>query len=78
MNVRLSDGSGISAWIADATPVGASGRCDDSARLRHPPMPPLSTLTFAAPPTGRWVILVHVRFDRDRGATDGYGRLILE
>lgn len=76
LSVRLSDGSGIAAWSVDATPVGAA---EDAtiplstgapARAAH-------TVTFAAPSHGRWVILVHIRFDRDRGAADGYARLIL-
>ncbi len=76
MTVTLSDVSGISAWSADATPVGAA---DDQTILlgSGTAVPAARTLMFAAPPAGRWVILVHVRFDRDRGSADGYGRLIL-
>jgi hypothetical protein len=74
--VRLSDGSGIAGWTVDATTIGgtdeqtlvlATGTSD----------PPTTSVTFAAPGAGRWVILVHVRFDRERGAYDGYARLIL-
>ncbi len=74
---RLSDGSGIAAWSADATPVGATD--DETVPLGFgADEPPAHSAMFAAPSEGRWVILVHVRFDRARGAADGYGRLILE
>ena len=63
-------------WSVSATPVGGTdgdrvllGAGDRAAAL--------SRVTVPAPPEGRWVLLVHVRFDRDRGAFDGYGRLIL-
>lgn len=76
LNVRLSDGSGITAWSADATPIGATN--DKTVPLGSGTVDPATHIvTFAAPAQGRWVIVMHVRFDRDRGATDGYGRLIL-
>ena len=77
LTVRLSDDSGIDAWIVDATPVG--GTDDQTVVLATGSGdPPHTAITFAAPAGGRWVILVHVRFDRERGSFDGYGRLILE
>jgi len=76
LSVRLSDGSGIDAWRVDATPVGAAE--DATIPLgTGVPAQAAHTVTFAAPSQGRWVILVHIRFDRDRGAADGYARLIL-
>ena len=76
LSARLSDGSGIAAWSVDATPVGAA---EDATVLlgAGEPAQAAHTVTFAAPSPGRWVILVHIRFDRHRGAADGYARLIL-
>ncbi len=74
--VHLSDVSGIADWSAEATPIG--GTSGQTVQLGHAAVgPPLDKVTFAAPAEGRWVILVHVRFDRDRGSFDGYGRLIV-
>lgn len=76
LTVRLSDHSGMAEWVVDATPIG--GTNDQTIVLSTGTSdPPLTTITFAAPGAGRWVILVHVQFDRERGAYDGYGRLIL-
>jgi len=69
--------SGLFLVRLDATPIGAT---DDHTISLGSGSGATSTnqLWFSAPPRGRWVILVHVRFDRDRGTADGYGRLILE
>jgi hypothetical protein len=76
LSVRLADGSGIAAWTADATPIGATD--DGTIALGGGEAEPAAhSVMFGAPPRGRWVILVHVRFDRDRGSSDGYARLIL-
>ena len=76
LTVRLSDVSGIAEWVIDATPIAATDEQPVTLSTGAGD-PPRSTMTFAAPADGRWVILVHVRFDRERGSYDGYGRLIL-
>jgi hypothetical protein len=74
--LRLGDGSGMDAWTAFATAIGGS---DDQAIPlgASAGVGPVTQGTFAAPSEGRWMVVVHVRFDRERGSFDGYGRLIL-
>ena len=74
--LRLGDGSGMDAWTASVTAIGGS---DDQAMPlgASAGVAPVTRGTFAAPSEGRWMVVVHVRFDRDRGSFDGYGRLIL-
>jgi hypothetical protein len=76
LSVHLADLSNITEWTAQATPIGGT---DDQTVQLGSGLGGTSPgwTTFAAPAAGRWVILVHVRFDRGRGSFDGYGRLIL-
>ncbi len=76
LTVRLADASGMVGWTVDATPIGSAD--EDTVSLHTATsQPTVDSLTFAAPTEGRWVILVRVVFERERGSFDGYGRLIL-
>ncbi|MCY7417440.1 MAG: hypothetical protein LH650_02910 [Chloroflexi bacterium] len=76
LTVRLTDASGMVGWTVDATPVD-SAEGDTLSLYTATSQPAVDSLTFVAPTEGRWVILVRVVFERDRGSFDGYGRLVL-
>ena len=76
LTVRLTDASGVVGWTVDATPIGSADG-DTVSLSTATSQPAVDGLTFAAPTEGRWVILVHVVFERSRGSFDGYGRLVL-
>jgi hypothetical protein len=76
LTVTLSDGSGVTGWYIDATPVG--GKESDAVDLGHADGVQSTTeVIVPAPAEGTWVISVFVTFDQRRGDFTGYGRLIL-
>jgi hypothetical protein len=77
LTIELSDGSAMSDWYAGVTPDDDP---DAEAALLGGGQgaPPTTRVVIPAPGPGGWVLLVHATFDRARGNTEGYGRLILE
>ncbi len=73
--VSLADGSGIASWSVSATPVG--GADSDGVVLGRSDGATTTRAWVLSPAEGDWVVTVSIRFDRERGTTDGYGRLIV-
>jgi hypothetical protein len=75
LSVSLADGSGVVAWSVAATPV--DGGAGDTTLLGGADDTSTTQAWVSAPPEGDWIVMVSVTFDRDRGSSDGYGRLIV-
>jgi hypothetical protein len=63
------------AWSVAATPV--DGGAGDTTLLGGADDTSTTQAWVSAPPEGDWIVMVSVTFDRDRGSSDGYGRLIV-
>lgn len=75
LSVSLADGSSVVAWSVSATPVG--GTTSDAILLGSADDTETTKAWVSAPAEGDWVLTVSVTFDRERGSSDGYGRLIV-
>ncbi len=73
--LALADGSGLTDWRIEATPVEGDER--DGVVLGEG-RDTWATLAWSpAPADGEWLIEASVTLDRERGHLDGYGRLLV-
>lgn len=76
LSLTLEDGSNAVGWAVTVTPADGGGSGERA--LEASPGTSLSQAWLTAPDAGAWVVLVSVTFDRERGRSDGYGRIIVE
>ena len=76
LSVTLGDGSGVVGWSVVISSIGQDDA--DEVVLGQARDTWTTTAWVSAPTKGDWLVTTSVTFDRDRGAFDGYGRLIVE